>query len=147
MSAPSGRGSISRSTARSCSSVERKIADFLGDLWPFCQRVFRLRAATWHGFCIYWKYKGTRSHNVQSAINRDGMPSSRITEINKEEANDTTLVERPAPRRRLSDCGGIATWRLSGCMGAATATAPSAGASPRAARLDRGAGTGDGWSA
>src|SRR5207245_6805460 len=79
--------------------------------------------------------------------NRDGMPSSRITEINKEEANDTTLVERPAPRRRLSDCGGIATWRLSGCMGAATATAPSAGASPRAARLDRGAGTGDGWSA
>src|SRR5260370_39365441 len=144
MSIPSGRGSISRSTARSCSNLAREIADFLGDLWLFCQSGFRLGAATRYGFCIYWKYIRSRPHNVPSAIHRDGMASSRITAINKEEPNETLLVERSASRRRLSDCGGMAAWRRSGGMGAATPAVRTAGARRGGAPLDPATGTGHG---
>ena len=64
------------------------------------------------------------------------MGSSRITAINKEEPNDTLPVERSQSRRRVSDCGGMAAWRRSGGMGAATAAA-----GPGGTCLDRDDGT------
>src|SRR6266446_9406942 len=127
MSIPSARGSISRSTARSCSNLEREIADFLGDLWLFCQSGFQIGAATWHGFCIYWKYIEPRPHNARSAIHRDGIARPRSRQLTRK--NPMTLCLSSGLRLGAA-CLIAAAWQLGTGPAAAQQPPPPAAPAP-----------------